>query len=680
MDELCLSLARQLQESDATAGLSELAQLLSSCEPEHEEEVCAAIETSGVLREMMHGLSRGLGESQQCLALSALVNLADVVGGSELVLRHGGFQLLLALVNAAEPDTRYYACAGIQNVRAPSARFRPARARLAPLMASTRAPLVPHSPVSRAQMTSNPFLLSAFVADGADGFPSIEEAKATLAAQLERDDADEALEHVARCAAGALANLSAVSIAKEYVEAIDDFDHAEPEDDDGRPPSVPAPPGARRGSLEDKLERALAARLAYEAQVAEHEGKSASVLQRRLRARRAARDDADAAAAPNDSVDELALATSSEHLLARASVRAAAEGAASALRDDRSDFDVYLAKVQYAVLALAQHLTEVVGADDEVLCRARSRPHRDRSRQARWWLHRPSLIASRCVASVCVARPHTLFSRIRPPQRLVPSRAPAPALACGEQASAVECVRECGVLGPLLFLLLEHLQAADRRLVDLGLSVLVNLAAFGGAQLVHAHGGLELMLGLLRDSDLSVRYCAVAGVQNMTATAECALRVRGTPAERLLEVMLDSGNEQIERCAAGALANIRRASREVREAAAATAAGDVAQPASGVALAPSTSVRGDAPKQEGGHEAKQRHTNAAAAAATVQRSTCGAARPDADDALPPDTAQSTSSVGGGDLPLLDTLSALSMASLGLVYRLTLGPFLRAQAT
>jgi hypothetical protein len=94
--------------------------------------------------------------------------------------------------------------------------------------------------------------------------------------------------------------------------------------------------------------------------------------------------------------------------------------------------------------------------------------------------------------------------------------------------------------------------------------VLVNLADLGGAPLVHAHGGFELMLGLLRTDDLSVRYYAVAGVQNMSATAECAVRVRGTPVELLLEEMLECANPQIERCAAGALANIRRAAREAR--------------------------------------------------------------------------------------------------------------------
>lgn len=123
MRALCATLAEQLRgegEGDLTASLSELAQLLSSCEPDEEKALCAAIETSGVLVEIMAALSRGLDEHEQYLALSALVNLADV-GGSELVLEHGGFQLLLALVNSDEPNTRYYACAGIQNVRASTA-------------------------------------------------------------------------------------------------------------------------------------------------------------------------------------------------------------------------------------------------------------------------------------------------------------------------------------------------------------------------------------------------------------------------------------------------------------------------------------------------------------------------------------------------------------------------------
>lgn len=236
MRELCETLAEHLRgtvEGDITAGLSELAELLSSCEPDHEEEACAAIETSGVLLEIMEALARGLDEHEQYLALSALVNLADV-GGSELLLRHGGFQLLLALVNSAEPNTRYYACAGIQNVRARVCRSRRARARLLPLTVSTRARarFASYVPVSHAQMTSDPFLLSAFAADGADGFPSLEDAEATLAARLELDSTDEALEHVVRCAAGALANLRAVSIANEYVEASDDADDdAEPADD-----------------------------------------------------------------------------------------------------------------------------------------------------------------------------------------------------------------------------------------------------------------------------------------------------------------------------------------------------------------------------------------------------------------------------------------------------------------
>lgn len=136
----------------------------------------------------------------------------------------------------------------------------------------------------------------------------------------------------------------------------------------------------------------------------------------------------------------------------------------------------------------------------------------------------------------------------------------------------MECVRESGLLGPLALLLLEHMPAVDKRLTYLCLSVLVNLADLGGAALVHEHGGLELMLGLLRSDDLSVRYYAVAGVQNMSALPECAIRVRGTGAERLLEAMLDSPHEQTGRCAAGALANIRRAARELRLASAAAVA------------------------------------------------------------------------------------------------------------
>lgn len=135
-------------------------------------------------------------------------------------------------------------------------------------------------------------------------------------------------------------------------------------------------------------------------------------------------------------------------------------------------------------------------------------------------------------------------------------------------------MRASALLGPLLLLLLEHIAAADTRLLCLGLSALANMADIGGAPLLHAHGALEIVVGCLRSRDVAVRFYAVAAVQNLSAAPECALRLRGTGVERLLEAVLcsEAPDADVALCAMGALANIRRAARKQRTAAAAAAA------------------------------------------------------------------------------------------------------------
>jgi hypothetical protein len=122
MEELDLeSLAAQLRgegQGDLSEGVGELAEALANCAEEDEAFLCNAVHRSGVVPLLLRALSSGLEDKHLLyLALSVLVNLADV-GGAEIVLRYKGFELLLSLVDAPEPNTRYYACAGIQNVSA----------------------------------------------------------------------------------------------------------------------------------------------------------------------------------------------------------------------------------------------------------------------------------------------------------------------------------------------------------------------------------------------------------------------------------------------------------------------------------------------------------------------------------------------------------------------------------
>lgn len=231
-------------------------------------------------------------------------------------------------------------------------------------------------------------------------------------------------------------------------------------------------------------------------------------------------------------------------------------------------------------------------------------------------------------------------------------------------------MRASGLLGPLSLLLLEDMGAADKRLAYVALSVLVNLADVGGAPLVHEHGGLELMLGQLRSDDLSIRYYAVAGVQNMSANVECAMRVRGTPAERLLEAMLDAEHGQIARCAAGALANIRRASRErrgvsVAAVAAADGGGVCAQPARRVDH--STAAR--AGKRHGATPVIS-VSAAADTATTPPRSAVDGSGDDGDDGA---------HVGVGALRALAALPVTGISLLYTVATFPFRPFFRAPA-
>lgn len=123
MDELLAALVAQLrgeQSGDPAGALTALAEALSSCDDAQGSALVRAIEQKGVLPLLVARFSTGLERKDRLLylVLSVLVNLGDV-GGAEISLRHGVFELLLSLVDSDETDVRYYACAGIQNVSAP---------------------------------------------------------------------------------------------------------------------------------------------------------------------------------------------------------------------------------------------------------------------------------------------------------------------------------------------------------------------------------------------------------------------------------------------------------------------------------------------------------------------------------------------------------------------------------
>jgi len=87
----------------------------------------------------------------------------------------------------------------------------------------------------------------------------------------------------------------------------------------------------------------------------------------------------------------------------------------------------------------------------------------------------------------------------------------------GEAAedALVSDIRKTGVIGPIVRLLASHRERAQ--LLYLGLSILVNLADTGGADVVTMHRGTDLLLQLLHSADENAAYYAVAGVQNVRA-------------------------------------------------------------------------------------------------------------------------------------------------------------------
>jgi len=538
------ALAAQLrgeEEGDMRVGLAELAQALSTCDEETETVLCRLIDESGVLPPLIERLAHGEADEHILyLALSAIVNLADV-GGSELCLRHGAFQLLLQFVRSPEPNARYYACAGVQN------------------------------------LTADAFLVAAFQDD-----LDLDLAEVLLAAALESDGSDQSLAHICRCATGALANLLAVPAASEYTRSVSpSVSNSFASNAEGDEVS-----DSQGECLSSKLQRSVVARLAYEREVALRESAAVVRVQRRQRERVANRTPE---ARETEAGEERPPAGAHAVEAARKRVRAASDAAAVELLSDRVDMDAYTGRVQPAMLALARQLSGVVGVEEELF--------------------------------------------------------------------AVECVRESGVLGPLILLLVEHMQGVEKKLVYLGLSVIVNLADCGGAGLVHAHGGLELLLGLLRSDDLSLRYYAVAGVQNLSFLPVCALRVRGTGAERLLEAMLDSSNQQIARCATGALANIRRASRALRE----QRANAMAE---GVSVSPPNAGRID-------RSASLVSTRPGAVLISVSQPTY--------KTLPhtgagPAPAAAASGGGSNGLSALNALAALPVSGMGLLYTVASLPF------
>jgi len=466
METSLLTLASRLrgeQEGDLGVSLAELAESLSRCEPEAEEMLCTLVDRSGALPPLMERLRSGLDDDHLFyVGLSALVNLADV-GGAELVLRHGGLQLFLSVLDSEDLSARYYACAGIQN------------------------------------LTSDAFIVSAFAHELGS---ALDEAESRLGALLRESQYDET-EDIVRCAAGALANIQAVPAASEYTASVtpspSDRSHCD-DDADDEVVGTDIGRGEASESLEAKLARAVHARVTYEKEMTIRQHTAARVVQRHVRQLLAV----DSARRRNNTGEGEARAGRSrspagirEAQAELDRVTAATRQAAAVLQSPREPVEEYTCQVHEAVMHLARLLTNVVGPEAE--------------------------------------------------------------------AHAVQVVESYYLVRPLVLLLVEHLHAPDPRLLYVGLSVLVNLADMGGIELVHQHGGMELFIGLLRAADLSVRYYAVAGVQNMTSAPECAVRVRGTGVESLLEVMLDCGNEQIERCAAGALANIRRAVRTERE-------------------------------------------------------------------------------------------------------------------
>ncbi|KAJ1616115.1 hypothetical protein T492DRAFT_1108432 [Pavlovales sp. CCMP2436] len=128
----------------------------------------------------------------------------------------------------------------------------------------------------------------------------------------------------------------------------------------------------------------------------------------------------------------------------------------------------------------------------------------------------------------------------------------------GEAAedALVSEMRKTGVIGPIVRLLSKHRE--ETQFLHLGLSILVNLADAGGAEIVTLHRGTDLLLELLHSADANATYYAVAGVQNLSCYADCIhLILDAHSDERLRELVNTSTNEHIQRCAAGALSNIR---------------------------------------------------------------------------------------------------------------------------
>mmetsp|Transcript_12105 Transcript_12105/g.31668 ORF Transcript_12105/g.31668 Transcript_12105/m.31668 type:complete len:649 (-) Transcript_12105:390-2336(-) len=493
---------REAGEAELESGLSALAQVLSECPEEDEDALCCAIDDADVLPPLISRLAQNFAnERLTYLGLSSLVNVADV-GGADLVLKHSGLELLLSKLDSEDTSTQYYACAGIQNV------------------------------------TSDAFVVSAFVEELG---PVLEQAEARLEAILEaaqgagkgEGDADaKKLAPIAACAEGALANLHAIPLAAEYANSVEapltpmlpprtaQDEGGEADEGGGEEGAAPQPTMSPAEYLEAKLQRAMRAREAYDAEQAAH-GTGSTPGAEQLRKHRHSQG-GESPSPRSERTDSPARMRASleacerlvDAALMAAEALAAPRYAADAVAegDDPSGVPseaAWLQNVQATVEALARHLSNVTGAADE--------------------------------------------------------------------AAAVEAVERVELIGPLIQLLLEQINASDRHLVYVGLSILVNLADMGGALLVHAHGGFELLCSLLRANDLSVRYYAVAGVQNLLSTPECAARAQGTGVEEVLYAMLedtDNDNEQIARCAAGAIANIRRADPERRPEAAAAARGD----------------------------------------------------------------------------------------------------------
>lgn len=204
------------------------------------------------------------------------------------------------------------------------------------------------------QLTSDAFLFAAFAADLGTETRAAEE---RLAAIVETDGGDEARARIVRCASGALSNLKAIA-ADSNAAALST-----------KPTAAAAPSARPSAGDDDATEHAPAASDCAPAKPAAHrraaaasKSAAAAVLQRRQRMRAPA--DAEASRVPPAA--EAPPQDAQARATARARMRAVTDSAAAALMSDRSDLLEYTGAVQRALLALAEELAAVCGAENEV--------------------------------------------------------------------------------------------------------------------------------------------------------------------------------------------------------------------------------------------------------------------------------------------------------------------------